>query len=179
MKYVALLRGINVGGNNKISMFELKACFEKLGFGDVKTYINSGNIIFSTSKSDETRLVRSIENCIKDKFNLDIPVVIRSNQQIAEVVKAIPKEWVNNQAMRTDVLFLWTEVDGPEVLEEIKTNPEVDNLIYTAGAIIWNFDRQNYRQSKLHGFIGTHVYKLMTARNINTVRKLAGLMTGA
>lgn len=176
MRYVALLRGINVGGNNTIKMSELKACFEMLGLTDVKTYINSGNIIFSTGNTDEPALVKIIEQCIKANFGLDIPVVVRSQPQIAETVQKIPERWVNDQTMRTDVLFLWPSVDQPAVLDEIKTNPAVDELIYGPGVIIWHFDRAYYRQSKMPGFIGTRVYKLMTARNANTVRKLHQLM---
>jgi uncharacterized protein (DUF1697 family) len=80
--------------------------------------------------------------------------------------------------MRTDVIFLWAEVDRPDVLNEIAANPSVDHLIYTPGAVIWHFDRTDYRKSKMHDFIGTRVYTLMTARNVNTVRKLQKLLDG-
>ncbi len=175
MKYVALLRGINVGGNNSISMAKLKECFDSLGFKDVKTYINTGNVIFSSTKS-ETSLVHAIEKCIQDNFGLNVPVVIRTKDHIEKVVEDIPKEWVNDTDMRTDVLFLWDEVDYPTILDEIQVNPDVDHLIYTKGAVIWNYDRINYSKTKLRNFIGTRVYKLMTARNVNTVRKIRDLM---
>lgn len=175
MKYVALLRGINVGGNNTIKMSELKACLEVLGLADVTTYINSGNIIFSSDKAKD-ELVVVIENCIRDNFGLKIPVIIRGQAEIARTAAKIPPTWVNDQAMRTDVLFLWADVDRPDVLDEISINPDVDQLIYTPGAVVWHFDRAQYRQSKMHSFIGTRVYKLMTARNVNTVRKLHQLM---
>jgi uncharacterized protein (DUF1697 family) len=89
MKYVALLRGINVGGKNKISMAELKTSFEKLGFFDVKTYINSCNIIFSATES-ASELTEIVETGIKNTFHLDIPVLIRSQAEIDETVRAIP-----------------------------------------------------------------------------------------
>lgn len=176
MKYVALLRGINVGGNNKISMAELKACFVRLGFSDVVTYINSGNIIFTTD-TPESKLVDIIEQCIKDNFGLDIPVVVRSAQQIADIVKKLSGSWVNNKEVRTDVLFLWQEVDSPDVVNEIRINPDVDELLYVPGALVWHVrDRSRINQSKMNYFIGTRVYKLMTARNANTTRKLHELM---
>ena len=175
MRYVAFLRGINVGGNNSPNMKELKVCFEEQDLRDVATYINSGNIIFSSDES-EKNLIKMIEKCIKDRFSLNIPVLVRNENEIAKTVAEIPSHWSNDQAMRTDVLFLWDEVDYPEVLDEIKTNSEVDNLIYTKGAVIWNFDRLNYRKSKMNKFIGTRVYKLMTARNVNTVRKIQEMM---
>lgn len=175
MKYVALLRGINVGGNSTISMAKLKECFDSLGFKDVKTYINTGNVIFSSTQS-RASLLHAIEKCIQDNFELHVPVVIRSKDQIEKVAENIPKEWVNDKDMRTDVLFLWDEVDYPNILDEIQVNPEVDHLVYTKGAIIWNYDRINYSKTKLRNFIGTRVYKLMTARNVNTVRKICELM---
>src|SRR5690625_4619474 len=101
MKYVALLRGINVGGKNIIKMSKLKACFGLLGFTDVSTYINSGNIIFSTGEP-EVFLVKKIECGIKDKFGFDIPVVVRSQRQIADITKQLPDSWVNDKNMRTD-----------------------------------------------------------------------------
>jgi len=176
MQYVALLRGINVGGKNKVVMQELKACFEKLGFEQVLTYINSGNIIFSTNEP-EAGLVAKIETCIKANLGLDIPVVVRSQKQIADVVHALPEAWVNNSEVRTDVLFLWPEADYPEVVQGIKTNPDLDELKYVPGALIWHVnDRAQITKSKMRGFIGSRVYKLMTARNANTTRKLAELM---
>lgn len=176
MKYVALLRGINVGGNNTIKMAELKTCFEKLGLNGVSTYINSGNIIFSDEKHPASQLVAMIEKCIRNNFDLEIPVVVRGKKQIDKVVEELPNNWATDKAMRTDIIFLWDEVDYPEVIGEIKTNPDVDNLIYTPGAIIWNFDREFYKKSKMYNFIGTKVYKLSTARNSNTVRKIQYLM---
>lgn len=176
MVYLALLRGINVGGNKRIEMTKLKKTFETLGFANVATYINSGNVIFSTENQNSKELAETIEVTIEKNFGFKVPVLIRSQQNIQAVTEAIPEAWVNNTSMRTDVLFLWEKADQPEVLTEIKMEPEVDHLIYTSGAVIWNFDRVNYRRSKMHDFIGTRVYKLMTARNVNTVRKLSELM---
>jgi uncharacterized protein (DUF1697 family) len=175
LKYVALLRGINVGGKNTIAMKELKACFERQGFGDVSTYINSGNIIFTTS-APESGLVTTIEACIKTEFDLDIPVVVCSQQEIAATAQKIPQKWVNDKTMRTDVLFLWPEADRADVLNEIKINPAVDNVLYVPGSIIWNYDRVNYTKTAMRYFIGTKIYKQMTARNVNTVRKLSKMM---
>jgi uncharacterized protein (DUF1697 family) len=174
-RYVALLRGINVGGNAKVEMPRLKAVFEKLGAKDVKTYINSGNVIFTDSRSRK-QLEPLIEAAIAKEFGLNVRVVVRNSSNIAKLCKEIPADWTNDAEQKTDVIFLWEEADNPGVLQEIKVNPEVDNLIYIPGAVIWNFDRVNYRASKMHNFIGTRVYKLMTARNINTVRKLNELL---
>ena len=174
--YVALLRGINVGGNNKVSMTELKKVFEDLGFSDARTYINSGNVIFKSEDTDEKKMTTEIEKGILAHFGLNIPVVIRSKAEIDRVTKEIPKEWLNDKDMRTDVMFLWENVDSPDVIKTISTNPDVDILRYTKGAVIWHVLRKDYNKSKLNKIIGTHFYKHQTARNVNTVRKLRELM---
>jgi uncharacterized protein (DUF1697 family) len=173
-KYVALLRGINVGGNNKIEMKKLKTVFETLGFTDVSTYINSGNVIFSTDKKED--LPEEIENALKKNFGFVVPVVIRDAKNIAKVCKAIPQEWTNDTDTKTDVLFLWDEHDSKKTIDLITKNPEVDTLLYVSGAIAWSVKRINYTKSGRKKFIGTKVYKGMTARNVNTVRKLNQLL---
>ncbi len=174
--YLALLRGVNVGGNNKVSMAELKKVFEDLGFSDIRTYINSGNVIFKSEETDEKKMVEKIEKGILDQFGLSIPIVVRSKEEIDRVAAEIPADWKNDQEMRTDVMFLWDEIDKSDVLDTIKVNPEVDTLIYTKGAVIWHVLRKNYTKSRMNKIIGTHFYKHLTARNVNTVRKLQELM---
>ena len=175
--YVALLRGINVGGNSMVSMKDLKDCFGKLGFRNVSTYINSGNVIFTSSHKTEQGLASRIEQGIKKCVGFEVRVVVRSLAEIAAVCKKIPKVWTHDASSRTDVLFLWKEVDRPSVLSELVINTAVDHLLYVKGAVVWHFDRRDYNKSKMHKFIGTFVYKNMTARNVNTVRKLYALMT--
>lgn len=178
IKYVALLRGINVGGNNKIEMSKLKKTFENLGFEKVSTYINSGNVIFETTNKDITDLTKKIESQIKQDFELTIKVLLIDLKSIQKICDSVPKNWENNTDQRTDVLFLWKDYNKKSSLELIKTNSTVDNLIYIDGAIVWNIKRSNLNKSGLKKFIGTELYKNMTARNINTTRKLRELMSG-
>lgn len=171
-----MLRGINVGGNNKISMKDLKVTFESLGFTNVTTYINSGNVISAEKTKDVGKLVQKIEGGIKKDFALVIRVLIRDAKNIRELCEKIPLKWTNDTKQRTDVLFLWDTFDAKSTIGLIATNPDVDILKYIPGAIVWNFERKNYTKSRMHKFIGTEVYKHQTARNVNTVRKLAELM---
>lgn len=170
MIYVALLRGINVGGNCKVEMKKLKEVFGKLGFENVSTYINSGNVIFTTSKSEKV-LVGIIENALKKEFGFEIRVVVRTAKNIEKLCKEISKAWQNDTEQRTDVLFLWDEYHSKKSLDLIATT-EVDRLVYIEGAIVWNVKRSDVNKSGMKKFIGTKIYKNMTARNINTVRKL-------
>lgn len=174
--YVALLRGINVGGGNKISMAELKQCFEALGSESVRTYINSGNVIFKHQTMPPAKLAAKLERAIQKTFNLEIRVLLRTKKQLEATAQKIPAAWLNDANWRTEIFFLWPAFDQPGVLAEIPSNSEVDNLIYVKGAVIWHLDRQNYQKSGLRQFIGTPVYKNMTGRNVNTLRKLELLL---
>lgn len=175
--YLALLRGINVGGNSMVSMKELKSCFEELGLRDVVTYINSGNIIFKDSRQSIPALVKLIESGIKARCKMDIRVIVKSKSNMAAICKNIPSEWVTDELMRTDVMFLWDEVDNPEAIAALPSNPAVDRLVHANGALIWNVSRKDYGKSKVPKIVGTRFYKNMTARNANTARKLLTLMS--
>ena len=177
MRYVALLRGINVGGNALVSMKDLKSCFEKLGLQDVRTYINSGNIIFSDVRTSVPALTAHIESGIRKHCRMEIRVVVKSKDDMARICKELPAHWVTDKTMRTDVMFLWDDVDKPEVIAQIAINPAVDHLLHVKGAVIWNVDRKDDGQSKGPKIIGTRLYKNMTARNANTTRKLLALMS--
>lgn len=176
MKYVALLRGINVGGNSTVDMQRLKKCFESLGYENVRTYINSGNVIFDTVEKKLTEHVDAIEKNLKQTFDFDIHLVVRDQKNIERLCEAIPAMWTNGTEQKTDVLFLWEEYDSRKSLKLIHANPSVDALVYVAGAIVWNLHRSNYAKSGMSKLLSTELYKKMTARNVNTVRKLAALM---
>lgn len=173
MKYLALLRGINVGGNKKVNMAILKGVFESLGFDNVSTYINSGNVIFESDNDDFSH----IESALEEKFGFEIKIVVRDEDNIRYLAESIPSKYENNAEQKTDILFLWDDFDSPDSIDLIKTNPDIDNVHYISGAIVWNISKSNYSKSGMHKFIGSSVYKHMTARNINTVRKLAELMS--
>lgn len=176
MKYVALLRGINVGGNNKVEMKKLKGIFESLGLTRVSTYINSGNVIFETTRKDRANLIREIEKELSEQVGLPLRIVLRDEKTIRMLCARIPETWKNDEDEKTDILFLWDEVDRKESVDELRLNPMVDGVLYLPGAIVWHIERKNYGKSGMHALIGTHIYKNMTARNINTLRKLNALL---
>ena len=175
MRYVALLRGINVGGNAKVEMPRLKTLIEKLGCKDVSTYINSGNVIFTDDRTDNI-LSEIIENAIEKEFGFKVPIVIRDQHNIADLCRKIPIDWTNDKNLKTDVMFLWDEVDNPDILNKIKVNPDIEKAIYFKGALIWSVSRQFVTRGGGIKLIKTDVYKHMTIRNINTVRKINELL---
>lgn len=174
--YVALLRGINVGGNSKVEMPRLKQVFEALGCKNVSTYINSGNVIFQ-DKQTPSKLVPQIETAIAKEFGLNVRVVLRDLANIRTLCKEIPAGWTNDKEQKTDVLFLWDEIDNADITEKILVNPKIENALYIDGALVWNIGRENVTKGNGVKLIKTNLYQHMTARNINTVRKLQELMT--
>ncbi len=176
MVYVALLRGINVGGNRKVEMSRLKTTFESLGFSKVKTFINSGNVIFDSLSSDEKSFCEQLEKAIEKDFGFEVPVLIRSFEQIKKLLDELPETWVNDVTMRCDVMFLWPDIDNKGVVAQIPHNPEIEDVVYYPGTVVWRIDRENVRRGQVIKIIGTDIYKKFTIRNANTVRKLYELM---
>lgn len=178
MIYVALLRGINVGGNNIINMKLLKQTFEQAGMTSVTTYINSGNIIFAADYPQED-LPELLEQAIQKDFSLSIKVLIRSLDEIRTVMEALPDSWSNDDKLRSDVMFLWDEADDESVLGKLPLKPGIGTLLYVPGAVLYSVERENVIQSAMAKLIGSTVYKLMTVRNVNTTRKIYQLMLAA
>jgi uncharacterized protein (DUF1697 family) len=176
MRYVALLRGINVGGANKISMAELKGAFEESGMSAVRTYINSGNVVFSTDIEDRGRLADLLQDAVRKRSGLGPDIQLRDEREFALVVKAIPAEWTNDDSMKCDVVFLQPDVDSPKMLEELGPRPGIEDAVYVPGAVIWRVDRKDAARSRLTRIVGTPLYSRVTVRNCNTVRKLHELL---
>lgn len=175
MRYLALLRGINVGGKNKVEMGRLRETFERVGTEDVRTYINTGNIIFSDDRPHED-LTDLLADAIEEDFGLRLDVLIRDIESIRETAVAIPHTWVTDKTMRTRVMFLWDSFDTPEVLDDLPVRDGVDEVMYVPGAVIWRHDAENANRSGQGRLVGTDLYRAMTVRNSNTVHKLAAMM---
>jgi uncharacterized protein (DUF1697 family) len=176
MTFVALLRGINVGGKNKVDMMQLKAVFEDAGMTSVRTYINSGNVIFDTTERGRARLTQRIEKTIVRRFGFKVEVLLRDLKTMRALVKEIPTGWTDDATSRCYVMFLWDDVARPSVLKQVTFKPEMDEVRYVAGAIVWRVDRKNITRSGMTRLTGTPLYKQMTIRNVNTTRKLLELM---
>lgn len=170
MIYVALLRGINVGGKNKINMKELKNSFFSLGFANVLTYINSGNIIFETENKRE-KLSEMIEKVILKDFALNIGVLVKSYDEVKKVVNITPQHWTNDSQNKCDVIFMWEE--SALSLEPSK----YDEVIEIDKTIVWKVCKKEYNKSGLSLLAKNNEYKSTTIRNINTTRKLFKLMS--
>ena len=174
MKYVALLRGINVGKGPRVPMKTLKSLLEGLGLTDVLTYLNSGNVMFESGHS-ASELTQLIEEELERSFGAKVPTLVKTSAEMAEIVESIPSEWGNNDREQTYVAYLFGDVDKPGLVEELPIKREFMRIFHTPGAIVWNIKRENYNRSRITKIAGHSSYARMTTRNVNTARKLAAL----
>jgi len=175
--YVALLRGINVGGNNMVSMKELKAQFERLGFTDVSTYINSGNILFRATEPDPRKIEEHIDAMLARKFHLNGRTVVRNHDEMKRLVKTISKRWGTPDAtVRYNVIFLRHTLDSKKTVQELGADLDVDDVVYCPGALLWSLRNDVAARSTLMKKMSKPLYKDTTVRNLNTTLKVFALM---
>ena len=174
--FVALLRGVNVGGNNMISMKSLKASVEAMGFAHVTTYINSGNIIFTTSEDDARQLEKKIEQMLSSDYQLDSKVVIRSLPEMEKLVKTLPSTWSGDSDWRYNVIFLRHTIDSKKILADLPANSDIEEIVYRRGALLWSAQATQLNQTNFAKLASRKIYHDMTVRNLNTTKKLYELM---
>jgi uncharacterized protein (DUF1697 family) len=178
-QYLALLRGINVGGKNIIRMAQLKECFEDMGFSDVATYIQSGNVVFNAPKTNAAKLTSSIERALSRAFCYESRVVMISHTHLKTVVDRAPRGFgTEPERYRYDVVFLKKQLSAREAVESVPVKEGVDGVF--AGKDVLYFTRliSKASQSKLSRLIQLPIYQSMTIRNWNTTTKLLALMLG-
>ena len=177
IQYLALLRGINVGGNNIIKMTDLKACFETMGFTDVATFIQSGNVLFKSIEKDKAKLTKKIEKTLSDSFNYKSLVVLTTYTQLETIVKTAPKGYGETpNEYRYDVLFLKEPFTAEEAIKTVKEREGVDHAYAGKGVLYFSRLISKAGQSYLTKIISLPVYQKMTVRNWNTTTKLFELM---
>lgn len=175
-RYIALLRGINVGGKNIIKMSELKACFESMGFESVVTYIQSGNVLFDSDDSDTELITLKIESKLSEQFNYVSKIVLVSQQNLIRIVKAAPEVFgIQKDEYRYDIIFLKPPLTAGETISKIKVKEGVDFVKAGDGVLyFWRLSKLS-SQSQMTKLIGMAIYKEMTIRNWNTTLKLCEL----
>ncbi len=176
MRYVALLRGINVGGKTLIKMADLKTCIEELGLDDVSTYIASGNVLFESSERDAAKLEKKIERAIEQRFQLPVKVIVLGRAAYGRIVKAIPKSWVGDDSLRANVAFVRRGTDSKQVVRELRPDAQIEKVKAVNGAILWATKRDARNRSVMRKLIGGAAYKELTVRNLRTTLKLKELL---
>jgi len=176
VRYVALLRGINVGGKTLIKMADLRTCVEQVGLEDVSTFIASGNVLFESATRDAAKLETTIERAIEQRFELPVKVVVLDRAAYGRIVKAIPKSWVGDESVRANVAFVRRGTDAKQVVRDLDPDPAVEEVKPINGAILWATKRDAVNRSVMRKLIGGAAYKELTVRNLNTTLKLHELL---
>jgi uncharacterized protein (DUF1697 family) len=174
MRQIVLLRGINIGPRNRIAMPALREALTGAGLDDVRTYVQSGNVVLSGDASPD-ELARTCERLIADEFDLDIAVVVRTRDELADVVDRDPLGKVAEDPKRYQVSFLSAELDGDVVdkLEEVAVESE---RFVVSGREIYAWHPEGVARSKLWARLaGKDLGVTATARNWTTVNKLLAM----
>ena len=176
MKYVLLLRGINVGGKNKVPMADLRNMISSLGYENVITYINSGNIFFDST--DNIDIVNVKISQILNLYPFKINKVILTKQEYLEELENLPKWWTD-ELYRKDVLFYSEDMEYSIIKERINSMPLNDeNVHFGKRAVFWGkFNEKNYLKTTYHKYlIKESFYKSITIRNGRTFMKIVELL---
>ncbi len=176
-RYIAFLRGINISGKNKIPMAELKKGFEELGFGEVKTYLNSGNAAFSAEDSDTGHLADQIQEMIKNRFSLDIPVFVIWKEDLEDILHHAPDWWGNdNREIYDNLIFMMPPAEFNEVFHEIGEPREgLERIHNYKNVIFWSYSLKDYRKTNWWSKTASaRISDKLTIRTANTIRKIVG-----
>jgi uncharacterized protein (DUF1697 family) len=171
-KYAAFLRGINIGGNNKVEMSTLKQLFESLGYSKVSTYLNSGNVVFSSTGKSVAHMSKKIEAEIFKIYKLQIRVLVRDTKNILYTWQSVPPTWKDNPEKDTHVAFLFEDIDMTLI-------PKTDKVMRIDGALLCNIDLKNWSKDTVYKFVNNNkISKQVTVRSLRTVRRVLELLDG-
>lgn len=174
-KWIAFLRGINISGKNKIPMKELKFGFEHLGYSDVKTYLNSGNVLFGTDENQSSAIVRQVELMIEERFGLDIPVYVMALECLEDILRNAPDWWGNeNKDVYDNLIFIMPPATFPDVFHEIgEPKDGLERIENYNDVVFWSFDAKQYQKTNWWSKTATADIKdHLTIRTANTVKRL-------
>lgn len=177
-RYIALLRGINISGKNKIPMPELKSCFIEHGYIDVFTYLNSGNVVFSADERSEIVLADRIKAMIQERFELDIPAFVISQEELKNLLSEAPAWWGNdNKEIYDNLIFVMFPAIAEIIAEKIgKPTKELEQICICKNVIFWSFDRKNYAKANWwKKTASTGIGEMITIRTSNTLKKIVGM----
>lgn len=177
-RQIAFLRGINVGGKNKIAMSELRAGFVALGYTDVCTHLNSGNIAFSSDVCDTEVLAGAIKEMIQERFALDIPVLIVSQKTLEDILDHAPDWWGSDDKERYDnLIFMFPSLSYEGFCNGVGSpKEEYEKVCHYKNAVFWTFSRKDYQKTNWWSKTASKsIGDKITIRTANTVRKIAGM----
>lgn len=175
-RYVGLLRGINVGGRNRVAMADLRNEFEAHGFEAVSTHIQSGNVLFESGAPRES-LETDIERMLERRFGVPLLVVVRSHRQMRSVIDNAPAGFGQKpKTYHSDAIFLKAPLTGKQVMRIVELRDGVDQAWPGSGVLYFSRLTNRRTQSRMSRIVGTPEYKRMTIRSWTTTTKLLALL---
>jgi uncharacterized protein (DUF1697 family) len=170
--YVALLRGINVGGRNPVRMSDLVACFSEAGYEHVSTYLQSGNVLFSAAATPVPTLESAVEAMLEQRFGIPLLVVIRSRDELAQTIADAPEDH-GSQELRSDVIFLKQPLTTEQALAEMpELRDGVDSMAPGPHALYFSRVAEKATKTRIQRLMGMPVFQQMTMRNWRTCTTL-------
>jgi uncharacterized protein (DUF1697 family) len=174
---LVLLRGINVGGRNKIGMTDLRQTLADMGFSDPRTYIQSGNVVMGSRRVKSARTVAAIERQLSEAFDYEARVVVRDLAEMTTVVRQIPKSWdVGDASMRYNVIFTSHRLKPKQLLAQLMPKPDVETVTAGAQALYWSAPFETLPRTSMVKLSAHPAYAEVTVRNLRTTLALLDLM---
>lgn len=173
--FIALLRGINISGKNKVPMAELKTIFENLGFEEVKTLLNSGNVVFNSESEDQTEIRQKIQTALTQNYDFDIPVIVIRKSELESIVAQAPDWWgTEDKAFYHNLIFIMEGSNSEEIMKALgEPKPEIEQILPAGNAIFWTYSLKDYQKSPWWKKTATTEIKdLITIRTAGTVKKI-------
>ena len=174
-RYISFLRGVNISGKNKVPMTRLKNEFEKLEYKEVKTYLNSGNVIFSSDKNNIKSITKQIVTIIKKQFSLDIPIFVIEKEELEDILRNAPDWWGNkDKEIYDNLIFIMPPTTFVDVFSEIgEAKEKLEKILNYKEAIFWSFSRKNYQKTNWWPKTARgNISNKLTIRTARTVRKV-------
>jgi uncharacterized protein (DUF1697 family) len=176
MKYICLLRGINIGGNNKVPMSELKKCFESIGFQNVTTYINSGNVLFDSAKKNDAAMVSVCGEAFMKTFGFSVPMAVISENELETALREKPSWWNKNPSDKNNAIFVIAPATTRDVMKDVgEAKPEYENVEAHGPIIFWTAPIKTLSRTRYSKIVSSKAYDMITIRNANTTLKLLEL----
>lgn len=174
MQFIILLRGVNVGGKNRVPMSDLKQYLTKAGFANARSHINSGNLIVESEKDSEKDVLEKCRKILSDNFVFPIDVVIISDEKYQTELASIPFWWGEDEDYRHNALFLLPSVNKKEIAKLLSIiNTDYEKVFIGEQVIFWSSSfKQNYSKTYYSKLASQPFYKKVTIRNRNTTLKL-------
>ena len=177
MNYLALLRGVNVGGNSILRMEELRTCLEKIGLDQVRTYIQSGNVLFAAPKQPAGRLAGRVEVAIEQRFAMPVGVAVFSAREWQEVMTQAPNWWGAREDWKHNLVALLPGTKPAEVLAAMgDLKPEMETVAAGTGVVYQSLSKDFSGRTSSDKLARHPINRRVTVRNSNTARKLAQLL---